>query len=275
MDYQSWTQALNQAMQLLVQKTSGQVPNILGAIALLVGGWILARILRFACVRLFSGVDGLLRRYGLERGLLRIGFARPASELLGSLIYWLVVLIFFTAATEILGLPVVATWLGGVSTYLPCILVAVLMLLGGFLAGNLARDAVASAAAAAGMAYSALLGRVVYVAILLVAVVTGIDEIGIESRFLTMTLAIFIGALVGAAGLAFGLGARTAVSNIIAVHYLRQIYRVGHTVRIGEAQGKISEITNNAVIIENGQDWLVVPAKDFSEKISILQRGLA
>ncbi len=270
MDYQSWTQALNQAMQLLVQKTSGQVPNILGAIALLVGGWILARILRFACVRLFSGVDGLLRRYGLERVLIRIGLARPASELIGSLIYWLVVLVFFTAATEILGLPVVATWLGGVSTYLPRILVAVLMLLGGFLAGSLARDAVASAAAAAGVAYSALLGRVVYIAILLVAVVTGIDEIGIESRFLTMTIAIFIGALVGATGLAFGLGARTAVSNIIGSHYLRQTYRVGHNVRIGEAQGTITEITDTMVILENADNRIIVPAKDFSEKISVL-----
>jgi small-conductance mechanosensitive channel len=272
MDYQSWTQALNQAMQLLVQKTGGQVPNILGAIALLVGGWILARILRFAFVRLFGGVDGLLRRYGLERVLIRIGLARPASELIGSLIYWLILLVFFTAATEILGLPVVATWLGGVSTYLPRILVAVLMLLGGFLAGSLARDAVASAAVAAGMAYSALLGRVVYIAILLVAVVTGIDEIGIESRFLTMTIAIFIGALVGAAGIAFGLGARTAVSNIIGSHYLRQNYRVGHTVRIGEAQGKISEITDTMVILENANDRIVVPAKEFSEKMSILLR---
>lgn len=272
MDYQSWTQALNQAMQLLVQKTSGHVPNILGAIALLIGGWILARILRFACVRLIGGLDGLLRRHGMERLLIRIGLARPASELIGSILYWLVLLVFFTAATEILGLPVVATWLGGVSTYLPRILVAILMLLGGFLAGSLARDAVASAAAAAGIAYSVVLGRVVYAAIVLVAVVTGIDQIGIESRFLTMTIAIVIGSLVGAAALAFGLGARTAVSNIIASHYLRQIYREGHTIRIGEAQGKISEITNTVVILENSNERLVVPAKEFSEKMSVLLR---
>lgn len=272
MDYQSWTQALNQAMQLLVQKTSGHVPNILGAIALLIGGWIVARILRFACVRLIGGLDGLLRRHGMERLLIRIGLARPASELIGSILYWLVLLVFFTAATEILGLPVVATWLGGVSTYLPRILVAILMLLGGFLAGSLARDAVASAAAAAGIAYSVLLGRVVYAAIVLVAVVTGIDQIGIESRFLTMTIAIVIGSLVGAAALAFGLGARTAVSNIIASHYLRQIYREGHAIRIGEAQGKISEITNTVVILENSNERLVVPAKEFSERMSVLLR---
>jgi small-conductance mechanosensitive channel len=62
------------------------------------------------------------------------------------------------------------------------------------------------------------------------------------------------------------------VSNIIASHYLRQIYRVGQTVKIGEAQGTIAEITNAFVIIDNSNDRLVVPAKDFSEKISVRPR---
>jgi hypothetical protein len=131
MDYQNWTQALNQSIELLVQRTSGYLPNVLGAIALLVVGWILARVFRFACIRLISGLDGLLRRHGMERLFIRIGLERPVSELLGNILYWLIFLVFFTAATETLGLPVVATWLGGLSTYLPRILVAVLMLLGG------------------------------------------------------------------------------------------------------------------------------------------------
>jgi len=273
MNYQPWVQTLNQSMILLVQKISAYLPNVLGAIALLIGGWLLARVLSFACVRLIGGLDSLLRRHGMERLLIRIGLERPASDLIGSIVYWLVFLVFFAAATETLGLPVVATWLGGVSTYLPRLLVAGLILLGGFLAGSIARDALATAATAAGIAYGALLGRVVYISILLIAIITGIDQIGIESRFLTATITVVIASLVGAAALAFGLGARTAVSNIIASHYLRQIYRVGHSIRIGEAQGRISEITNTAVIVENANDRLVVPAKEFSERISVLQGG--
>jgi small-conductance mechanosensitive channel len=181
--------------------------------------------------------------------------------------------LFFTAATETLGLPVVATWLGGVSTYLPRVLVAVLILLAGFLAGNLARDAITAAATAANINYGPLLGRLVYVAILLIAAVTGIDQVGIESRFLTATITIVISSVVGAAALAFGLGAKTAVSNIIASHYLRQIYRTGHLVKVGEVQGKITEITNTVVILESPHGRLAVPAKEFSESVSILLRS--
>ncbi len=273
MDYAAWSEALNDSLSLLLQKISAYVPNILGALALLVGGWFLARILRLACVRFISGLDGLARRCGLERWLIRIGLERPPSDLIGSIVYWVVFLIFFAAATETLGLPVVATWLGGVSTYLPRVLVAALILLAGFLAGGLARDAIATAATAAGIGYGVVLGRVVYVAILLIAIVTGIDQIGIESRFLTATITIIVASIVGAAALAFGLGARTAVSNIIAVHYLRQVYRVGQTIKIGEAQGQIAEITNSAVIVQNADGRLVVPAKQFGEMVSLLMRN--
>lgn len=273
MDYEQWAVMLNQSLTLLVQKISAYLPSILGAAALLLGGWILARLLRMACVRLIGGLDRLVRRHGMERWLIRVGLERPASDLIGSIVYWLVFLIFFAAATETLGLPVIATWLGGVSTYLPRVLVAVLILLAGFVAGNVARDAMTTAATAAGIAYGALLGRIIYIAIILIAIVTGIDQIGIESRFLTATITIVIGSIVGAAALAFGLGARTAVSNIIASHYLRQVYRVGHTIKVGDVEGKITEITNTAVILENANNRLVVPAKEFGEKVSVLLRG--
>ncbi|HZA54171.1 MAG TPA: hypothetical protein VE616_07975 [Candidatus Udaeobacter sp.] len=273
MEYERSVEALNESMGLLVQKLTVFLPNILGALALLIVGWLLARVSRFACGRLISGLDSLLRRHGMERLLIRVGLERPASDLIGGIVYWLVFLVFFAAATETLGLPVVATWLGGVSTYLPRVLVAGLILLAGLLAGSIARDALATAATAAGIAYGALLGKIVFVSILLIAIITGIDQIGIESRFLTATITIVMASIVGAAALAFGLGARTAVSNIIASHYLRQIYRVGQNVKIGEAQGKISEITNTFVIIENSSDRLVVPAKEFSEKISVRPRG--
>jgi len=269
-DYQHWAEALNDSMTLLAQRIGGYLPHILSALALLIGGWILARILRLASVRLIAGLDALLRRQGMERFLIRIGLQRPASELVGGFVYWVVFLIFFAAATETLGLPVVATWLGGVSTYLPRVLVAALILLGGFLAGSIARDALTTAAGAAGIAYGALLGRIAYIAILLIAVITGIDQVGIESRFLTATITIVIGSIVGAAALAFGLGARTAVSNIIAVHYVRQHYQVGQTIRIGDAQGRISEITNTSIIVENSNGRLMVPAKEFGERVSTL-----
>jgi small-conductance mechanosensitive channel len=198
---------------------------------------------------------------------------RGVSDVISSILFWVVLLLFVTAATEALGLPVLATWLAGVSYYLPRVLVAVLIIFAGLLAGNLARDAVIGAAGAARLAYGSFLGKAVQSVILLIAVVTGVDQLGIESRFLTATITIVIAAIIGGVALAFGLGSRTAVSNIIAAHYLRQIYRVGHTVKVGNVHGKIVEITATAVIIESSDGRVLVPAKEFSEGVSVLLTG--
>ncbi len=270
MDYARWVEALEKSFNLFIQRIGEHFPNFLGAILLVLGGWVLARLLRAAIIRLSGRLDSLVHSQAKDDFLKRLGVERPASALIGSIVFWLVFLVFFTAATETLGLPVFATWLSGVSYYLPRILVAVLIVLAGLLAGNLARDAITATASAAGIAYAELLGRAIYVIILLVAVVTGVDQMGIESRFLTLTITIVIAALIGGAALAFGLGSRTTVSNIIAAHYLRQSYRVGHTVKIGPVQGRIVEITPTAVILDSSEGRVMVPAKDFSEVTSVL-----
>lgn len=273
MDYAQWVQALSNSLNVFAQRIGQQLPNLLGAAALLLIGWGLARLLASWSVRLVSGLDWLVRSQAIKNTLGRIGLQRGAGDLISSIVFWLVFLLFFTAATETLGLPVLATWLGGVSYYLPRVLVAVLIVFAGLLAGNLARDAITGAADAARLTYGSLLGQAVQGVILLIAIVTSVDQLGIESRFLTATITIVIGAIIGAAALAFGLGSRTAVSNIIAAHYLRQIYRVGHTVKVGNVHGKILEITPTAVIIEESDGRVLVPAKEFSEGISVLITG--
>jgi len=270
MDYVRWAEALDRSLTVFIQRIGEHLPNILGSLLLILVGWLLARALRSTIIRLSGRLDGLVRKQATDDFLKRFGVERPASNVIGSIVFWLVFLVFFTAATETLGLPVLATWLSGVSYYLPRILVAALIILAGLLAGNLAREAISAAATTAGLNYGQLLGRAVYVIILLIAIVTAVDQLGIESRFLTLTITIVIAALIGGAALAFGLGSRTTVSNIIAAHYLRQVYRVGDDVKIGAVHGKIVEIRPTCVILEGLDSRVLVPAKDFSETASML-----
>jgi hypothetical protein len=256
-----------------MEHASLRFPGILTAGVLLLVGWALGRLLGTATRRLLGRLDPLPPGRAVRAVLRRIGIERALSEVAAALVFWAVFLFFVTAATEMLGLPVLAAWLTGVTYYLPRVLLAVLIVVLGVFAGALARDAVATAAAAAGVVYGALLGRLAQVVVVGVAVVTAIDQIGVESRFLTATMTIALAAGLGAAALAFGLGARTAVSNIIGSHYLRRTYRLGQVVRIGAVEGTIVAMTNTSVIFDTPQGQVLVPAKDFGEAVSILVRG--
>jgi hypothetical protein len=257
----------------LMARASAQFPAVLTAAGLVLVGWALGRLLGAWTRRLIGRLDHLAPGRALHGGLRRVGVERAPSDVVGTLVFWLVFLFFVAAATETVGLPVIATWLTGVTHYLPRVLVALLIVAVGLFVGTLAHDAVLAAAVAAGLAYGPLLGRLAQVVVVMIAVVTGIDQVGVESRFLIAALTIVIAAVIGGAALAFGLGARTAVSNIIGAHYLRQTYRVGQTVRIGSVEGSIVAMTTTAVILETGGGRVLVPAKEFSEGVSVLVRS--
>lgn len=261
-----WLSSLADTLAPLSAWTGDVLPRALTAGALVVVGWLLARLLRVWVAR------GVARLGGLIGARPREAATRPAGvdpgPLLGSVVYWGVLLVFITAATDALGLPLLAAWLGAASNHLPRVLLAVLIVVAGFVGGALARDATRAAARAAGFAREALLGRLVHGVIIVVALITALDHVQVDVAFLTAALLITVGALAGSVALAFALGARTAVSNIIACHYLQQTHRVGQPVRLGSVEGRIVAFTSGAVILEGPDGRVMVPAKVFSESVS-------
>lgn len=254
------------------------IPNLAAAAVLLGAGWLAGRLLRALALRLLrtwsnrvaGGVGRFFRSRDVETSVRRGASDPPFIRLVGSFVFWFVFLFFAAAATETLGLSVVSTWLSGLAGYLPQALAAVLIVLVGVLAGSLLRGVVSSAASRAGAPYASMLGRLVQVALVALTVVVAFDQLGLEITFLVVVVAIVTAGILGGAALAFGLGARTAVSNIMGAHYVLKRYRVGHRVRIGDVEGQIAEITTTSVLVRTPAGHVLVPAKEFSERISVL-----
>ena len=218
----------------------------------------------------------LLRRLA-ERLVDRIGQLLPGSEardsarerqrarvVVGRLVFWTVVLIFVMSATELLGLPVITTWLSGVASYLPRLLAAIVVLVVGIVAGRLSRRAVTKAAAAAHVQYAGRLGRIAQVVIVTGTVLVAIEQLGLEIRFVTTALSIVLGAALGAAALAFGLGSRSVVENILWGHYVRKLYDVGQVIRIDGIEGRVLKLTPTAVILHTAEGEVAIPAQEFT-----------
>jgi hypothetical protein len=274
----SLSQVSGEATVDVVRTLGAFLPRLLAAVGLGVLGWLVARLGRFVSVRLLrgwgsrvaGGVGRVLGSREAESQVRQATLQQPVADAVGRVVFWLLMLLFLAAATEALGLPVISAWLSGVAAYLPRLLAAVLVLLLGLLAGGLVRSALAAAAASARLAHGDLLGRVGQLIVLMASAIVGFDQLGVHVTFLTVVAGIVTGALLGGAALAFGLGARTAVGNIIAAHYLLKTYKVGHHVRIGEFQGHIVEITPTSVVIATAEGQALVPAKEFSERASVL-----
>jgi small-conductance mechanosensitive channel len=270
MDVATYGAALRATLANITGSARVFLPNLLAAGALLLAGWLMALLLQRLSARVTRRFDGLARRSNVDGALQRIGVQRPLSEVVGAFVFWTVFLFFVAGATEALGLPVLSTWLTGVAFFLPRIAAALLVLLAGVLIANFARDAVRAASATANVAYGEALAQVARAVLLSVAVLIAVNELGIDVTILTVTLAVVLGATFGGVALAFGLGASTAVSNIIGSHYVRQIVHVGQVVRLGVVQGEVEAITPTAVVLKNADGRVIVPAKTFNEAVSSL-----
>lgn len=265
----SWAAVLEESLRGAWEAFGRYLPNALGALALLAAGWLVAKLLRLWTARLVAGVDRLIPKRLFERDVGSASVDRLASEIVGRLVFWVVFLFFAAAAGEALQLPVATSSLTRFSAYLPNVIAAGVILFAGVVAGNLTRGGIVGAARSAGLGYGEALGQSAKLVVMMVAGVVAVDQLGVHSTLLIVTLSVLLASVLGAVGLAFGLGARTAVSNIIAAHHVVQLYRVGQHVRVGDVQGEIVEFRSTGVAIESAEGRVFVPARLFAETVSV------
>jgi hypothetical protein len=267
MTRQDWFTAFSEVSQNL----AAFVPALLGAAMLVLGGWLLGRLLAWASRRTMSSLLARLSRHpSLQGAISGSGAASHAPGVIGGFVFWVVFVFFLAAALETLGLPVVTSSLSRVAYYLPNVLAALLVIFAGVIGAKVIGNAVGRAAARTGMSFGGAIGATVRGTVILVATVVAVEQVGIQADILIVVVAVVVGATLAGAGLAFGLGARTAVSNIIASHYIAQAYQVGQVVRVSGVQGKIVQTTPTAVFVAGPEGRVMIPAKQFSEETSVL-----
>lgn len=265
---------LSAGFQNLASQALEYLPKIVAAVVVLFLGWLLARLLSLLVVRGIGRIDRFWHKMITKTGQVDIPPRHPPTRMMGEMVFWLLMLIFVTLAGQILGVEIFSTWMHEVFAYLPLAAAGLLIVLVGFAVSALARDLVLSAADSAELENGELLARTTQIIILFIAVILGIDQIGIDVLFLSVLAGIILATMLGGIALAFGLGARAHVSNIIAVNQLRQLYQSGDRIRIGDIEGRMLDITISRVIIETEAGSVSVPAKLFDEQVvTIIEKG--
>ncbi len=266
----NWQGALSQTYNEVFQITQQLLPQLLMAAMLLIFGFVVAFALRFVVQRLIFGFDWLFKLLLSEEAgdheALRSSYARGA----GRLVFWIVLVLFITASTRVLGWSLFSGWLEGLVEYLPRLLTGLAIILAAFLFGGLVRSTVTRALSSLNTDNSDALGRVAQVIIVVAAMMIGVEQLGLDVSFLSTLLIVIVGVLLLGMALAFAFGARNFVANMIAAQAVQRQCRVGDYLQIGELSGLIAEVTQTAVIIDGKQGRITVPAKLLMEQVSLL-----
>ena len=266
----NWFNQIQNAWQETAAARSANLPAVLGAILLVLLGWLLAKVVRSAVVRLAGMLNRTIRNLSDAASLSPFSFSPQVVRIAGNAAYWLVILVFLTAAARSLELHAFSIWLARILNYVPVLLAGALIIVAGYVASIFVRDVTATALTTSGVRQGALLASFAQAGVLLTAVVVGVDQVGVDVSFLITIIAIALGGVFGGFALAFGFGSRDFVSNLIAANELQRHYEIGQTVRIGDAVGDVIAFTPTNVILATKDGRTAIPAQLFHQAISVL-----
>lgn len=262
-DTQIWLEIITSALTEMLNRVAAFLPNLVGALSVLLIGWLLAwlaqRVARRVLARL--GFDRLAKRAGVTDALTRAGIETPASHLVGRIIYWLLVLTFLMIAVESLGLTAAASALRALVAYLPHVLGAAIVLVGGALLGQFLGKGVQALAAGSGVEFHAALGRAVQYTVLAMAAILAVDQLGLNTTLLNDVLGNLLTVAGAGLALAFALGSRLAVRNLLAGFYAKDLFKIGQTVEVDGHRGTLEAIgpLKAVIVAEEGNLSITVP----------------
>ena len=217
----NWGDALITSVSAALAMFMGAIPRVIGFLAIVIIGWIIAGLLASAVAAILRTVkfNDLAQKSGFTGFVRNMGVNNDASGLLADLTKWFVRLIVLVVAFDALGLPAVSAVLQQLLLWLPNLVVALVILVLAGLAANAVSSLVRGATAQAGFGNPDLLANIARFAILTFAVVVAVNQLGIATTLVNTLFMGTVGALALALGLAFGLGGRDTAAQIVSGWY--------------------------------------------------------
>jgi len=196
----------------------GFLPNLLGALLVLVVGLIVAAGLERLVERLvfYLRIDALLEKMGVGAYLQRANLQLNVGHFLGKIVYWFMVVAFLLASSDILSFTALSGFLQDVLLYIPNVLIAALILLAAVVAANFLKGLVLASVLGAKLHAAKFLGAATWWVIMIFGLLTAAAQLNIAVAIINTLITGIIAMLALAGGLAFGLGGKEAAARWIS-----------------------------------------------------------
>ena len=270
-DLSAWREVLVRAFSELAVNVAGFVPNLVGAALILLLGWLLSHGVERVAARALRGIglDAAAARLRIAEALARADIGLSLSQILAKLLFWLVMLTFLLSSVETLGMTAVTNTIDRLIAFIPNVIGAALIGIGGLLLGRFAATLVSSAAAAAGFVSAPRIGFLAQLAVVGLVLVLAVEQLGIATEVLVLPLSVALAAAGFAIGLAFALGAQPVITHILAGHFLKQSLPRETSIEIDGRRGLVERVGAVDTLLRSDERVWTVPNAQLLEQIVV------
>lgn len=221
MDIMAWQTALYNVWVSTAGSVLAIFPHLLGAIlvgtlGIIIGNWVKTLTIKSLQMLRF---ENLIKDTKFKAFLIKAEVTDKVEEVIGGILKWLIVLTFFIAATNILGLTTVSNVLVGVLSYVPNVVSAVIVMAIGILLAGILEGVVKGALATFDLKTSRLMGKITSYTVVTITTLAAFSELKIASDFINILFIGFVAMLSLGFGLAIGLGAKDVIGTALSDWY--------------------------------------------------------
>jgi len=197
-------------VQAMWSRVLGFLPTLVSVIVILIVGWMLAALIQKVITRFLklARLDTASEKTGIANILTKGDINYTLSEIIGVLVYWLIMLVVILIAVNALQLTVAAELLNTVIGYMPSVIASVFILVLGIFFASLIGNTVRTTAANAGVRQARSLGQATQVFISIFVFVEALKQLRIDTTLIDLLIKAVLAAIALGVGLAIGLGCK-------------------------------------------------------------------
>lgn len=215
MEVQDWAQLTSNTVTDQLVKVLNYLPNVLGALLVILIGVIVAWAVKTVVVRGLGFVK--LKKYTDAVGLGKVFTEKVEfATLLGDIAKWTIIIVFLIPALEILKIAQVNLVLESILAYVPNVIVAIVSVMFGAVIADLVARVISSTATTVGTKNADLLADLARWAIVVFVVLGALQQLDILPQLISTLTVGVMAFFVIAGGVAFGLGGKDAAAGLIA-----------------------------------------------------------
>lgn len=242
-------------------------PSIIGAIVVLIIGWLVSKLI----VKIIKKALKLAKADKLDDKLNEIEIVEGKQlnfdtiKIVSTFVKWMIYIMILIVVSDILNLKIISEQISNFLGYVPQLFVALVIFTLGLLFANFVKKGLQSFFESMDLLGGKIISQIVFFLLVIFISITALNQAGVNTEIITSNLTMILAAFLLSFAIAFGLGAREIIADLLRTFYTRKTYEVGKKIEFKNDIYEVVEISNISVVLKNAEGKHVVPIKDIVE----------
>ena len=258
----------------IFQDIVNSLPTVVGFISFVIISWIIIKVFLFLVRKALAKtkVDEWSKKLRKTEIFGNSTINIVLTNVILAVLKWFLIFVFVMVGAEMFGLNVVSDGIKSFFAYLPRLLTALGIFVGGAYLGTVVKKAIQTMFKSIEVSGGNLVGSIAFYLIVVFLSITALDQAGVDTSIIKSNLTLLIGSILLAFTLAFGLGAKDAVTRLLFGYYSRKNIEIGEKIIVNDVEGVVIAIDNICITINTIEGKIILPIKDLVDSKIVIKK---